>query len=342
MNYKKLQIVSFLVLLLVVFLVVLGIVKSFLILISLGIILATLFHPVYAWIFKKTKSANLAALSSVLLMLFIVFIPVFFFGRVLLSEGLNLYDHYKNGEIAVDKQAIIANLPERFQGVGEKLSLDLDQVISRVTGSAFSTFSSLVSNITSFLVAFVLLLFTVYYLLRDGEHIIAVVEDISPIATSQENVLIKKIASAVNGVVKGQFLVALIQGFVALIGFIIFGVPQPLLWSLFTIMAALIPTFGTSLALVPAIVYLFLTGNSSAGFGLLVWGILAVSTIDNFISPKLIGSKIKLHPLLVIFSIFGGIQFFGFLGFLIGPIIMAIFVALLDMYRTDFKEYLEQ
>ncbi len=167
-----------------------------------------------------------------------------------------------------------------------------------------------------------------------------VLKDISPISSDHEDKLIDRIVAAVNGVVKGSFLVALAQGAIATIGFLIFGVPEPFLWGLFTVVAALVPTVGTALSLVPAIIYLLITGNTPQAIGLIIWGAAAVGLVDNFLGPKLIGTSTKLHPVLVLLSIIGGLQFFGILGFLIGPILLAIFVALTDMYRKDFKEYL--
>ncbi len=102
------------------------------------------------------------------------------------------------------------------------------------------------------------------------------------------------------------------------------------------------PSVGTALALTPAVIYLLITGNTGNAIGLAIWGALAVGMIDNFLGPKLVGSRTKLHPLLVLMSVLGGIQLFGFLGFLLGPIVMAIFVALVEIYRTDFKSYVEQ
>jgi predicted PurR-regulated permease PerM len=143
-------------------------------------------------------------------------------------------------------------------------------------------------------------------------------------------------------VVKGSFLTALVQGVIATIGFFIFGVPVPLLWGLFTVLAALVPTIGTALSLVPAVIYLLVTGETGNAIGLAIWGAVAVGLVDNFVGPKIVGSRTQLHPVLVLLSVLGGIQVFGLLGFLIGPIVMAIFVALIDMYRTDFKSYVEE
>jgi predicted PurR-regulated permease PerM len=109
---------------------------------------------------------------------------------------------------------------------------------------------------------------------------------------------------------------------------------------MFTVVAALVPTIGTSLSIVPAVIFLLITGQVPAAIGLAIWGLVAVGLVDNFIGPKLIGGSTKLHPVLVLLSIIGGIQFFGILGFLIGPIIMAIFVSMVEMYREEFTDYL--
>jgi predicted PurR-regulated permease PerM len=117
-------------------------------------------------------------------------------------------------------------------------------------------------------------------------------------------------------------------------------VPNPLLWGSFTVLAALVPNVGTSLSLVPAVLYLFMMDRTGAGIGMAIWGALAVGLIDNVVSPRLIGAQAKLHPVLVLFSVLGGLQLFGFLGFLIGPIIMSMFVVLIEVYSVDLKKYL--
>lgn len=337
---KRIQTISFLVLLLIVFIVVLFIFRPFVNIIALGVILAILFHPVYAWLLPKVKYPSFASALTVLSILLIIAIPIWFFGQVILNEIIHLYDRYRNGGFVIDKSQIISSLPDQVQNVVQSVSSDINAFIGRLSSQAFTSFSSILSNIAGFFIATFMLFFIVYYLLRDGTKIKAVLMDISPISSTHENKLIDKIVAAVNGVVKGAFLVALSQGIVATIGFFIFGVPEAFLWGLFTVVAALVPTVGTSLSLIPAIIYLAITGHIPQAFGLLVWGALAVGLVDNFLGPKLVGNATKLHPVLVLLAVIGGLKFFGVLGFLIGPILLAIFVALIDMYRTDFKEYL--
>lgn len=339
-QFKRIQTISFLVLLLLVFILVLFIFKPFVNIIALAVILAILFHPVYVRLLPKVKYQGAASILTVLLILLIIAIPIWFFGQVIFNEILSLYERYNNGGFVIDKGQIISTLPDQVQTIVQNLSTDVNAFIGRLTSQAFASFSSIVSNIAGFVIATFMLFFIVYYLLRDGDKIREVLKDISPMSSAHENKLIDKIVAAVNGVVKGSFLVALAQGVIATIGFLIFGVAEPFLWGAFTVIAALVPTVGTALALIPAVIYLLITGHTPQAIGLLIWGAVAVGLVDNFLGPKLVGSATKLHPVLVLLAVLGGLKFFGILGFLIGPILLAIFVALIDMYRNDFKEYL--
>ena len=339
-QYKRIQTISFLVLLLLVFILVLFIFKPFVNIIALAVILAILFHPVYVRLLPRVKYQSIAAALTVLLILLIIAVPIWFFGQVIFNELQNIYERYRAGGFVIDKSQIISSLPSQVQTVVQDVSTDINAFIGRITSQAFASFSSIVSNIAGFVIATFMLFFVVYYLLRDGTKIKEVLMDISPMSSVHENKLIDKIVTAVNGVVKGSFLVALAQGVIATIGFIIFGVPEPFLWGLFTVVAALVPNVGTSLSLIPAVIYLFVTGHTGQAIGLIIWGAVAVGLVDNFLGPKLVGRTTQLHPVLVLLAVIGGIKFFGVLGFLIGPILLAIFVALIDMYRNDFKEYL--
>jgi predicted PurR-regulated permease PerM len=308
----------------------------------LGAILAILFLPVQKKVVKKIKNKSLASFATILLILLIVIIPLYLLGQVLFGELMNLYNQYRDGGVSINKAVALEHLPMQARAAAESLLSDLSQKLSGLTSNIFAGITSVISNVANFFFGFFVVFFVVYYLLRDGEKLKDYANTVFPLSESHENLLITKLEEAVNGVVKGQFLVALVQGGVALIGFLIFGVPQPFLWGAFTVLAALVPNVGTSLAVIPAVIYLLIIGHTGAAIGMAVWGALAVGTIDNVISPKLIGSRTKLHPLLVLFSVIGGLKLFGILGFLLGPIFMAILVTLLDIYRSDLKGYLER
>ena len=337
---KRIHIVSFLVALLLVFILVAWILQPFVNILAFAVIIAVLFHPLYKFFLGRIKKPSLASLLTVLVILALIALPIWLFGQVIFNELQDLFNRYRDGAFVIDRDEIIAGLPSQAQSIIQNFSQDLNDFIGRLSGQFFSSLSTVVSNVASFVIAFFMFIFVVYYLLKDGGKIKRAIMDISPIASSQENLLIDKIVAAVNGVVKGSFLVALVQGVVATIGFFIFGVPEPWLWGAFTVVAALVPTVGTSLSLIPAIIYLAVTGHGPQALGLAIWGAVAVGLVDNFIGPRLIGGSVKLHPVLVLLAVIGGIQFFGILGFLIGPIIMAVFVAMIDMYREEFKDYI--
>lgn len=337
---KRIHIVSFLVALLLVFVLIVWMLQPFVNILAFAVIIAVLFHPVYKFFLVRLKKPSVASLVTVLIILTLIALPIWLFGSVIFNELQDLFNRYRDGAFVIDRDEIIAGLPSQVQSVIQNFSQDLNDFIGRLSGQFFSSLSQIVSNVASFVIAFFVFIFVVYYLLKDGGKIKRAIMDISPIASTQENLLIDKIVAAVNGVVKGSFLVALVQGVVATVGFFIFGVPEPWLWGAFTVVAALVPTVGTSISLIPAIIYLAVTGHAPQAVGLAIWGAVAVGLVDNFIGPRLIGGSVKLHPVLVLLAVIGGIQFFGILGFLIGPIIMAVFVAMIDMYREEFKDYI--
>jgi len=340
MAYKRLQVISFFLLFLVVAILIFLIIKPAIQILALAIIVAILAYPVYQRFLAKLRSPNFASFMTLLVIAVLVLIPVVFFGRLLLNEGLNFYNRVQSGGMVISRDQIVQNLPAGIQAGLEHFSRDINNSLQSLTANIFQSIGSLVSNIASFLIALLLLIMTVFFLLRDGRHITEVIVDISPMATSQEDVLMNRVVSAVNGVVKGLFLTALCHGAVATVGFFIFGVPNALVWGVFTVLAALVPAIGVWFSLIPAVAYMLITGHIPGAIGLAIWAVCGVALIDNFVGPRILGHRTQMHPLLIVLSVLGGIQFFGILGFLIGPILMAIFMVMIDMYRKDFKGHL--
>lgn len=342
MTNQRLQIIALSLIFAVITLVVAFMWWPFLKLVVLAFIMAILFMPLYKRLAARFTNEPLAAILTIILVLLIFIVPLYLVGQLLFNELVGLYNQYRSGGFSISSTELIQNLPQQIQDPVTNLLQDFTGKLTDFAGNAFEGVTSVLSNVAGFFLSFFLVFFSLYYFLRDWDKLKSYFNSIFPLSSQHENLLIAKLEGAVNGVVKGMFSVALVQGLVATLGFLIFGVPQPFLWGAFTVIAALVPTVGTSISLVPAVLYLLITGNIGAGIGLAIWGAVAVGTIDNILSPKLVGARAKLHPLLVIFSVLGGIQLFGFIGFLLGPIITAVFVTLLDIYRTDLKEYLSK
>ena len=190
----------------------------------------------------------------------------------------------------------------------------------------------IVTSLASVFLYVFLSLFGFFYLLKDGERFKNKVVSLLPLEPEYSEEIFSRLEHAVNSVIRGTLVIAAIQGIVAGLGFAIFGVPNAVLWGTIAALTALVPTLGTSLVVVPAVIYLFITGNAGAGFGLIAWGFLAVGLIDNTLSPYVMKRGIKIHPFLILLSVLGGISLMGPIGFLAGPLILSFLFALLDIY----------
>lgn len=306
-------------------------------LLILAVILAMLFYPVYDRLKIKSHSANFSAGVVMLLIAVIIAGPVLFIGQQVFYELLDLYKLVNPDNWAVQSAQFVARLPHPLQTVLASYNLDVHSWVTQIASQAVVSLSGLLSSLGWFFGSLVLLGFSIFFLLRDGEKIVRLLTKLLPLSESHENILFHKISSAVNGVVKGQFLVVLTISTASFFGFSLFGLPKALLWACAMFFVAFVPTFGTSLIFIPAVGYLYFTGNVGSAVGLTVWAGLSVLLIDNILANKIVSSKARLYPLFTLFGILGGIEMFGVLGLLIGPIIMALLVALVDIYLTDIK-----
>jgi predicted PurR-regulated permease PerM len=210
-------------------------------------------------------------------------------------------------------------------------------ILQRGLEWAFSNLDTVFSGASKIVLAVFIMLLALFYLLRDGRELKRQIIALSPLGDDDDNRIFKKLEQTIYSIFAGSILVGLIQGVLTGIGFAIFGVPNPALWGSIAAVSALIPGIGTSLVMVPGVLYLFFTGSTTPAIGLLIWGVLAVGLIDNFLGPIFINRGVKIHPFLILLSVLGGLIFFGPVGFVLGPIILAFLFALLDIYRASYS-----
>lgn len=298
-------------------------------------IFAFLFQPIYKRLQNYTKdSQKISALLTLIIAIIIILLPIFFIGFQIFKESTELYKNV----IAGDTNGFTTTVENFVNKIGGSLSISegfkVDfrqyaekglQVLIENLGLVFSSVTKTIINLVVFLTAF-------YFFLKDGHKLKDYFVELSPLDDKDDNKIVDRLKLAVSATVKGSLSIGLIQGTLTGIGFAIFGVPNAALWGSLAAITALIPGIGTTIVILPAIIYLFVTGASFSGFGLLAWGILAVGLIDNFLSPRLVGRGMKLHPLLVFVSVLGGLAFFGPLGFLLGPLAVSVLLALFDIY----------
>ena len=176
--------------------------------------------------------------------------------------------------------------------------------------------------------------FTMYYLFRDGDRILGVIRDALPLERKQAEDILERTRDVVGASVYGLFSIAIIQGTLGGLAFWVLGLPSAIVWGVAMVFLSMIPMLGAFLVWVPAAIYLFATGHYLKGIFLVLWGTLVIGMIDNFLRPKLVGGRTKLHELLIFFAVLGGLQVFGVLGIVLGPVVLAITLALVDVFRA--------
>lgn len=336
MDNKKTQFNFLLIFLVAAFILAIFIFRPFIYALILAVIFAVVFQPVYRKILKLFgQYPRIAALLATILVVIFILAPVALLGFQIFKEARQLYFSLAaNGgqETILNIFRNAANKIQHLVPETKDFSLSFDQYVKQGATWLVQNLGAIFSNFAKMIVSSFIFLMAFYYLLKDGEKLKKTIMDISPLSDTDNETIFSKLELAINSVVRGNLVIALVQGVSTAAGFTIFGVPNAVLWGMIAAITALIPGIGTSLVIIPAIAYLFLIGQTISAFGLIVWGVLAVGLIDDFLGPKIVGRGIKLHPLLVILAVLGGIALFGPMGFLLGPLSLSLFFTLLDIY----------
>ncbi|MCR4256595.1 MAG: AI-2E family transporter [Candidatus Uhrbacteria bacterium] len=307
--------------------------RPFLAVLAVAAMAAVVVYPIKDRIKAITRlPQGMASFLTVLVVGSLILTPVAFLGYRVFTEAADLLASLsanRDAYLELLERVFLGPIRDLMPGVSIETETYLRQALSVLTsnlGRVFSGTVEVVGGIFLFLIAF-------YYFLKDGPRFVRSFVELSPLSDRYDLDVLDRMALAINSMVRGQLSVALIQGLLTGLGFWMFGVPNPALWGSLAAVCALIPGFGTSLVLVPGIVYLFATNQLWQGAGLFVWGGLAVGLIDNLLGPTLIGRGAKIHPLFVLFAVLGGLALYGPLGFLLGPLTISLLFALLDIYR---------
>ena len=235
-------------------------------------------------------------------------------------------------------ETLPARLPalEPWMGEGRAQLMPLVSLsLSQLAAAASALVQRLVAGFTSAAFELALFLFMLFFLLRDGGRLRAELDQVSPFSAAQEAQIFEHLGRTVKGVLQAMVVVPLAQGFLATIGFLVFGVPSPVPWGVAVVLAAMVPILGSPLGWVPACVYLYLHGATWQWVGMLLFGIVVISGIDNVIKPLLLKGAADIHPMLGFLSILGGVLAFGFFGLLVGPVILSLVLSALRIYRLD-------
>jgi predicted PurR-regulated permease PerM len=319
--------------------------------IILAAVVTGIFKPVYIFLNRKINSL-FASLLTCLLVFLILFIPTVFFVGILAKEAHGLYlmgkgavfsDQIKtileSSRILEKANLILSNF--NIEITGEQLNKGVSELGKVVGFFLYQQAQSIASNVFKFFIYFFFMLLVIYYLLIDGDRLISFIIDLSPLPSEQDEKLINKFKDMAGAILIGNGLGGLIQGTAGGIVFSLFGLKSPFLWGVIMGLLAFLPIIGIGVVLIPAAIYLILKGRIAAGIFFVVFYIILSGGIEYLLKPKLVGQRVKMHTLLVFFSIIGGLKLFGILGIIYGPLVATAFITLTDIYYASYQELVD-
>ena len=317
--------------------------------IVLGILLAALFSPVKRFLMRIFQGReNLVAFIGTAAIVLLLLLPVFFFASALIKQSISSLDRI-NEWVAADNPQKLMNHPWMVSGVawvrehfGALNIADTDlrsallQVSRKLGSFLLSEGSGLIQGAVGLVFHFMVTLFITFYFIRDGERLVRMIRNLSPLHEEQERNIIDKVKAVARSALLGSFLTALCQGAAGGIALAIVGIPA-LFWGSLMGFASLIPVVGTALVWFPAVGYLILIGQWKYGIFLGVWCIVVVGSIDNFLRPFLMRGEGGMSPFYVFLAIIGGVGYFGLAGILYGPMILGFAAVMLSLYQAEYR-----
>lgn len=311
--------------------------ESFIIVLITAGIAAVIVSPIEKHIRAWTGHPKISAIIIVLLVLSAIVLPLTTVALLTADQAVAIVQAtLANPEWvqAFDVRSIpfINALPSVL--VNQLAQIDLAETMRTVANWALSNVGTIFAGSADVVFKTFIFFVSLYFFLVDREKIKDGLHKLSPLKDSIDKNIIDRLVETVRGVVFGSLIVAVVQGIVAAIGLTIFGVPGSLIWAGLVVIAAQVPMLGTSVIMLPAVAYLFFTGHVPQAVGLLAWSMLAVGLIDNMLQPIVVGGRTKMHALLILLSMLGGLNAFGPVGFILGPTILAAFLVMLDLYMS--------
>ena len=316
-----------------------------------AILLAIIFFSPYQRLHKvMKKQAVLSALTMTVMVVLLIILPFSFLTASLANEVIDFYhwveEMVNTGRLQTYLEEI-RSLPV-IHSILTRLNRSFDlsitgsegvllKNIQQVSTFLFNQTTKILKGLSTFVVGFFFTLLSLYYLFKDGERLMNRLKEIAPLPPRQRDLLILRFTQMVQATIYGGILVAIIQGVLGGLAFWVLGLPSSVFWGTAMALLSFIPLGGTALIWVPAAIILIIKGTYVKGIILLGFGIFGISMVDNFLKPLFISSKTNIHPLLLFFAVLGGIQSFGLVGLVVGPLIATFCLTLIEIYVEGIK-----
>lgn len=311
-----------------------------------GVVLAILFAPIYRWLLQRTRNkGTLASILTLLLIIVIVILPLTLISISIVNQAASVVEMVRSGEITVGMffNKIMAALPnwlisllDRFHltslaylqdKLTEAASQVSQEVAKRAINAGLYTFD--------FLTSLCILLYLLFFLLRDGDKLSKRIKEAVPLSPKYKQRLFQNFTTVIRATVKGNILVAIAQGALGGLIFWFLDVRAPVLWGVLMAFLSLLPAIGAAIVWAPVAIYFLATGAVWQGITLAAFGVFVIGLVDNFLRPILVGQDTKMPDYVVLLSTVGGMALFGLNGFVIGPVVAALFIAAWDLFAKS-------
>lgn len=309
-----------------------------------GVVLAIVFAPIYRWLLTRMHKPNVASLLTLLLIIVIVILPLTLVAASLVDQVASVVEMVRSGQLTVGMffTKVMSALPDWLVKLLDRFNLtslaSLQQKLTAGAAQVSQVVAMKAINFSLYAVDFVtslcIMLYLLFFLLRDGTALTAKIRNAVPLSRKYKQRLFGNFTTVIRATVKGNILVAIAQGALGGLAFWFLDVRAPLLWAVLMAFLSLLPAIGAAIVWAPVAIYFLATGSVWEGVGLIAWGVLVIGLVDNILRPVLVGKDTKMPDYIVLFSTVGGMALFGLNGFVIGPVVAALFLAAWDLFAS--------
>jgi len=302
-------------------------------------VLNVVFAPVHQRVERRVQGASAAAAISTLLVLVTILVPLSLITLAVIHEAQSVAAKISdtNGDWLKINAALIEPILKplsRFIDVETLRSPDFIREKLQTLGSSLAIGTvGVVGGVVAAVAQLFLVVFTLFYLLRDHATITRALYDLVPLDDRQFTLVLNRTRDVIAASVSGKILISAIQGLLGCVIFWALGLPSAVLWGVVMFFLSMIPMAGSFLVWGPAAAFLLISGAWIKGLVLIGYGVLVIGTVDNILAPKLIGKRVAMHELMIFFAVLGGIQIFGVLGLILGPVVVAVTLVLIGILR---------
>ena len=323
-------------------------IREFLVAILLAAVFSGMTRPLYLRLTAGMRGRERAAAVATLLLVLVVLVaPAIAFMGLVVSQAVDVSQAAAtwvrgNMDLVETVEARLLEIPlvGEFLPDRERIIALAGQLAQSAGGVLVDSLTAATLGTTNFLFQLFLMLYAMYFFLTSGPAILDRILYLVPLNSADEQQLLDRFVSVTRATIKGSLVIGVIQGALAGLSFAVFGVPGAAFWGTMMAVLSIVPALGTALVWVPAVIWLLATGQIAAGISVGLWCGLVVGTVDNFLRPRLVGRDARLPDLLILLSTFGGILFFGAVGFILGPIVAALFVTVWEIFAVAYGDVL--